>query len=271
MKQKRIRPVIRKLVIRKFDKQRRRIPELGERHMICDWVQPEDGPGPMVDETAYERLLTLLPDRVVTNLEKAKAAQDGRIPMLKAGLGYEECLSSIVVDGGTIASSSTEAYLTPPNLYPANYLQPGGTPGRTIVVRARGRHTTLTTAATLTFKFGGNSTSAATLPTTWAVSGAITMDTVVQTATMWRLDCSHVTRSVGSAGSVFAMGDVSSAAAALTIANQTASFMGSAGSATPAAVTVDQTVSQWAGLTAKWSLTTAYSITCHRYTLEALN
>jgi hypothetical protein len=257
-------------IIREWLERRKRVPELGERHTLCDWVQPEDGPGPWVDEQRFGELLTLLPDKVVTNLQKAKDAQIGRIPLLKAGLGYEECLSSIIVDGTQIASSSTEAFLTPANLLPANYLQPGGIPGRTLVIRARGRHTTLTTAATLTFKLGAALTNA--IPTTtWAVSGAITMDTTVQTATMWRVDCSAVVRSVGSAGTVFAMGDVTSAAAALTIANQQAGFMGSAGSATPSTAAVDMTVAQYLGFTGKWSLTTAYSIQCHRYTLEALN
>jgi hypothetical protein len=257
-------------IIREWLNRRARVPELGERHTVCDWARPEDGPGPWIDEAAYGRLLALLPDAVVTNLEKAKAAQDGRIPMLKAGLGYEECLTSIIVDGSTIASSSTEAFLVPANLVSANYLQPGGIPGRTLVIRARGRHTTLTTAATLTFKVGAALTNV--IPTTtWAVSGGITMDTTVQTATMWRVDCSAVVRSVGSAGTVFAMGDASSAAAALTIANQQAQFMGSAGSATPATATVDMTVPQYLGFTGKWSLATAYSITAHRYTLEALN
>jgi hypothetical protein len=78
-------------------------------------------------------------------------------------------------------------------------------------------------------------------------------------------------RSVGSAGTVFAMGDATAAAQALTIANQQAQYMGSAGSATPAAVTVDMTVPQFLALTAKWSLSTAYSITGHCYILEALN
>jgi hypothetical protein len=224
----------------------------------------------MIDMARYGQLLSLLPDRVVENLEKARLAQDGRIPMLKAGLGYEECLASTIVDGTAIASSSTEAFLVPAILLPANYLQPGGIPGRTIVIRARGRHTTLTTAATLTFKMGAALTNV--IPTTtWAVSGAITMDTVAQTATMWRVDCSAVVRSVGSAGTVFAMGDASTSAAALTIANQQASFLGSAGSATPSTATVDMTVPQFMGFTGKWSLSTAYSIQCHRFVLEALN
>lgn len=259
------------IAVREYRRRRNRIPELGEPHRLCEWDRPEDGPGPMIDMAKYGELLTLLPDRIVTNLEKARLAQDGRIPMLKAGLGYEECLGSIIVDGSALASSSTETILVPNFLLPANYLQPGGIPGRTLVMRARGRVTTLTTAATMIFTLGGSTTNT-TLPTTdWAASGAITQDTVVQTATMWRVDASIAVRSVGSSGTVFGMGDAQMATAALTIANQTASFMGSAGSATPSTAVVDMTVPEFLGFSGKWSLATAYSIQCHRFMLEALN
>lgn len=257
-------------VLREWQRRQARIPELGERHILRDWTLPEVGPGPMIDMARYGQVLEMLPDHIVQNLERSRLAQDGRIPMLKAGLGYEECLASTIVDGATIASSSTEAFLVPASMLPANYLQPGGLPGRTIVIRARGRHTTLTTAATLIFKMGAALTNV--IPTTtWCVSGAVVMDTTVQTATMWRVDASAVVRSVGSAGTVFAMGESASAAAAVTIASQTNAFMGSAGSATPSTATVDMTVNQFMSLTGKWSLSTAYSITCHRFVLEALN
>jgi hypothetical protein len=97
------------------------------------------------------------------------------------------------------------------------------------------------------------------------------MDTTIQTATMWFAEGSAIIRSVGSSGTVFAMGDTTTAAQALTIANQTASYMGSAGSATPAAVTVDTTSAQFVSLTGKWSLATAYSIQGHTFIVEALN
>jgi len=256
-------------IIREWLNRRNRIPELGERHIVCDWIRDTDT-DPWIDDARFSELLTLLPDKVVANLERARDARAGRIPMLKAGLGYEECLSSAIVDGSAIASSSTEAFLFPANLLPANYLQPGGLPGRTLVVRARGRVTTLTTAATMTFKFGTATTNA--IPTTtWAVSGGITQDTTVQTNTMWRVDVSATVRSVGSSGTVFSMGDATMSSSALTIAVQQANFMGSAGSATPAAVTVDLTIPEYLSLTGKWSVSTAYSIQGHRYTLEALN
>lgn len=257
--------------IRQKIKQENPIPPLGTRHTLCNWVMDDDSPSPMIEQVRYGQLLSVLPDKIVTNLEKARLARDGRIPMLKAGLGYEELLASVIVDGTAIASSSTEAFLFPALLIPANYLQPGGIPGRTLHWKARGRQSTLvTTAATMTFKVGAALTNV--IPTTtWAVSGAITSDAVAQTATMWYCEGMSVVRSVGSAGTVFAMGDATQSSQALTIANQQAQYMGSAGSATPATAAVDMTVPQYFGLTGKWSLATAYSITGHNYILEALN
>jgi hypothetical protein len=248
------------------------VPELGERHMLCDWFQ-DDG-APMIDMHRYGQLLSVLPDRIVENLEKARLARDGRLPMLKAGLGYEELLSSVIVDGTAIASSSTEAFLFPALLFPANYLQPGGIPGRTLHWKARGRVTSLTTTATMTFKYGASLTNV--IPTTtWAVSGAMPCDATAQTNTQWFCEGSVVVRSVGSAGTVFAQGDANfpplGVAGVVSPANAALAMMGSAGSATPSTATVDQTVAQFVGLTAKWSLTTAYSIQGHIYKVEALN
>lgn len=242
----------------------------GHRHVLASWFR-EDGDEPLIDMNRYAILLEHLPDKIVTNLENARLSRDGRMPMIKAGLGYEECLSSVIVDGAAIASSSTENILFPDLKMPSNYLQPMGLPGRTLHWKARGRQTTLTTAATLTFSVG-TGTTAVTIPTVrWATSGALTMDTTVQTATQWFCEGLAVCRSVGSAGTMFAQGDATSAAQALTLANQVAQYMGSAGSATPAAVTVDMTVDQYLAITAKWSLATAYSIQGHLYILEALN
>jgi len=262
---------MRRTLFRHWRKLRNHVPELGERHTLCNWVLDEDDPGPMVEMQRYSELLSLLPDKIVQNLERARMSRDGRVPMLKAGLGYEELLSSVIVDGTPVASSSTENILFPDLMIPANYMQPGGIPGRTLHWKARGRQTTLSTAATLTFSIGHGAT-AVTVPTVrWASSGALTMDGTAQTATQWFCEGKAVVRSVGSAGTVFCQGDVTCAAQALTIANQQAQYMGSAGSATPAAVTMDMTINEFLAFTAKWSLTTAYSITGHMYVLEALN
>jgi len=271
MKRKRIRPVLRKLVIREFEKQRHYVPELGEPHVLANWDQPDDGPGAMIDMAAYGRLLPLLPDHIAENLEKARLAQDGRIPMLKAGLGYVECLASVIVDGSAIASSSTKTLLVPAILLPANYLQPGGIPGRTMRVVFSGRVTTLTTAATLTIGVG-HATTNVVYSTAWAVSGAMVMDTTVQTNTQWRTEAGGVVRSVGSAGTVFWTGEASVAPhSAFSAANAALRYMGSAGSAAPSTAAVDMTIPNYFSAGATWSLTTAYSIQCHRFVLEALN
>ena len=261
----------RRTILKEWRKRRSRVPELGERHILSDWLQEEEAP--FVDMYRYGELLKVLPDHIVRNLERARLSRDGRLPMLKAGLGYEELLTSVIVDGTAIASSSTEAFLFPANLLPANYLQPGGIPGRTLRAQARGRGTTLTTSATMIFKFGAALTNV--IPTTtWAVSGAIIADAAAQTATQWEVEVGATVRSVGSAGTVFAQGDADTAWQRFTSAAATdkqLNFMGSAGAATPSTATVDMTVPQYVSLTGKWSLSTAYSITGHRYMLEALN
>jgi hypothetical protein len=261
---------VRRTVVRKWRELRSHIPELGEHHTLCNWVRNEDAVGPFIDMYRYGQLLELLPDRIVTNVEKARLARDGTIPMHKAGLGYEELLASIIVDGTAIASSSAEARLAPALMFPANYLQPGGIPGRTMRVQARGRATTLATAATMTVRHRIAATDIIT-GTVQAATGAVTADATGQTASQWEWNATMVVRSVGSAGTVFSQGRFEAAFAALTVAARTASFAGSAGALTPAAAVWDQTANQFFQFTGQWSLTTAYSIQTHMYLVEALN
>lgn len=243
--------------------------------ILCHWVREGDETSlesaPMVDVYRYNKLLELLPDHIVENLEKARLARDGLMPMLQAGGGnYEELLFPMIVDPGAVGTSAAEAKLLPTTKFGGNYLQPSGAPTRTIRLRSRGKHTTLTTAATLILR----NRIAATDVITGAIiaqSGAITMDATAQTNTMWRVDEEFTVRTVGTTGTVFGMGDVDSAAAALTIANQQAKFMGVAGSTAPATQTWDMLNDQFFQFTAQWSLATAYSIQAHEYLLESLN
>jgi len=254
------------------------VPPLGTREVLVNWISEDiDGESvgaPLIDMVAYGKMLRLLPDKVVENLEKARLERAGYGPMLKAGLGYEEVLAAAIVDGTAITSSSTEAFLFPALLFPTNYLQPGGIPGRVIRWRGRGRVSTIvTTQGTLTFKFGAALTNV--IPTTtWAVSGAITSDAVAVTNSQWKCEGDVTVRSVGSAGTVFCQGDVMTASgdtAAVSAAKAGNYFMGSAGAQTPATATVDMTQPQYVSLTGKWSLTTAYSIQGHIFVVEALN
>ncbi|MBA2641347.1 MAG: hypothetical protein H0U82_00285 [Actinobacteria bacterium] len=247
------------------------VPPLGTREILCNWVRDEDLAAPMIEMKRYAKLLTLLPDKVVENLERSRLAQDGRIPMLKAGLGYEELLSSVIVDGTAVGTSAAEAKLAPALLIPANYMQPGGIPGRHLRVTARGRGTTLTTAATMILRHRIAATDVIT-GTALCASGAMAADATAQTATQWQWDADMVVRSVGSAGTVFAQGKANLAwHVKNTGALEALAFAGSAGSATPAAVTWDMTAAQFFQFTGIWSLATAYSMQTHIYALEALN
>jgi hypothetical protein len=247
------------------------VPPLGERHTVCDWVRDDDVT-PWIDMKRYGELLQLLPDKVVTNIEKARLSRDGRYPILRAGLGYEELLASIIVDGTAIASSAAEARLAPALYIPPNYMQPGGIPGRSLAVRARGRGTTIvTTAATMTLRHRIAATDIIT-GTVIMATGAMAADAAVQTNTIWTWMGAIVVRSVGAAGTVFGMAEASLAWHFKdTAAKQALQYAGSAGSATPAAVTWDMTAGQYFQFTGQWSLATAYSIQCHQYMLEALN
>ena len=170
------------------------VPEIGQRETLVDWVMDNDGTPdskePFVDMVRYGKLLAALPDKIVTNLENARLSRDGRMPMIKAGLGYEELLSAIIVDGTAITSSASEARLAPALLIPANYMQPGGIPGRNITAKARGRGSTIvTTAGTMIIRHRIAATDIIT-GTVLCATGAMAADAVAQTATMWEWDAS---------------------------------------------------------------------------------
>jgi hypothetical protein len=259
---------------RRYERDCRRIPELGTRHTVANFLRTDNGPveEPFVEMIKYGRLVSLLPDRTVTRVERALRNGDPRREIIRAGLGYEELLAPIVVDGTAIASSSSEARLVPALMIPANYMQPGNAPGRTLRMTARGRGTTIvTTAGTMIIRVRIAATDIIT-GTTIMATGAMAADAAVQTATMWSFAGEITTRSVGSAGTVFGMGEASLAWHFKdTAAKQALQYAGSAGSATPAAVTWDMTVGQYLQFTGQWSLATAYSIQCHEYLVEALN
>lgn len=255
-----------------------RVPE--GRHMIANWFRehdqvpsgvPEEYPaGPFIEMQKYGKLLQVLPDHIVESLEKARLERAGVGPMLKAGLGFEELLSSIIVDGTAVGTSAAEARLSPALLIGRNYLAPGGIPGRTLQMQSRGRVTTLGTSATMIYRVRTAITDVITGTIVMQTSG-ITQDTVVQTNAMWEFNGLIVTRAVGAAGSVFAIGRAEMATQVLTVAGRAAGFAGSAGATAPAAATWDTTVDNYFQFTAQWSLATAYSIQAHQYILEALN
>lgn len=180
---------------------------------------------------------------------------------------WSETLAWATADGTAIANTTTETIIFPNITIPANYLQDG----RVLRLIAYGRHGT-TGTPTLTFRLRWGGVAG----TVIAASGAITCGSAV-TAAMWRVELLVQVRSNGSAGTVFAVGEAEVAEdAANTVGSATnataVGLMGSAGVATPAAVTVDLTADTALALTATWSAASASNtLTGHIYTVEALN
>ena len=180
---------------------------------------------------------------------------------------WNETLAWATADGTAIANTTTETIIFPNVTVPANYLQDG----RVLRLTAYGRHST-TATPTLTFAVRWGGVSGIVI----AQSGAITCGSAVSNA-MWKVEVLIQVRSNGSTGSVFAVGEVHVGEdAASTVGSATNAsamgLMGSAGVATPAAVTVDLTADTALALTADWSAANAANtLTGHVYVIEALN
>lgn len=180
---------------------------------------------------------------------------------------WSETLAWATADGTAVANTTTETIIFPNITIPSNFLSDG----RILRLKLYGRHST-TTSPTLTFavRWGGVS------GTVICQSGAITTGATV-TAAMWSMEVLIQVRSNGSSGTVFAVGEVVVGEdAASTVGSATNAsahgFMGSAGVATPAAVTVDLTADTALSVTADWSAASASNtLTGHVYALEALN
>lgn len=178
---------------------------------------------------------------------------------------WNETLAWATSDGAAISATTTETIIFPNVTIPANYLQDG----RVLRLTAYGRHTAASTP-TLTFRvrWGGIS------GTVLCASGAMVCGTV--TAGMWKVEVLIQVRSNGSSGSVFAVGnarlgeDATSTVGSATNAGAE-DLMGSAGVATPAAVTVDLTADAALALTAQFGTAGSNALTGHIYVIEALN
>lgn len=180
---------------------------------------------------------------------------------------WNETLAWATADGTAVANSTSETVIFPNVTVPANYLQDG----RILRITAYGRHST-TGTPTLTFRLRWGGVGGTVL----AASGAITAGSAV-TAAMWKVELIVQVRANGSSGSVYATGEVTVGEdAASTVGSATNApahdFMGSAGVATPAAVTVDLTADTALSLTAQWSAaSSSNTLTGHNYIIEALN
>lgn len=180
---------------------------------------------------------------------------------------FSELLSWVTADGTAIANTTTEAIIFPNITVDANFLADG----RVIRIKAYGRHST-TGTPTLVFalRWGGVG------GTVIAQSGALTLGSGITNAP-WEVELTLQVRSNGATGTVFVMGhaicwdDAVGSTGSATNAPGIAA-MGSAGAATPAAVTVDLTADTALSLTADWSAASASNtLTGHLYTVEALN
>jgi hypothetical protein len=182
---------------------------------------------------------------------------------------WQELYAAAVADGSAIANTTTETVIFPGIAIDANYFQDA----RAMRILAYGRHST-TATPTLTFRLRWAGVGG----TVMAASGAITCGSAV-TAAMWALELIVVTRANGSSGSLFTTGKVIVGEdAANTVGSATnasaVGLMGSAGVATPAAVTLDLTAAPSGGivLTAQWSAASASNtLTGHQLLVESLN
>lgn len=179
----------------------------------------------------------------------------------------EQINQAIVADGTAIANSTTETIIFPNITVPANYLSDG----RLLRLVVMGRHST-TGTPTLTFRvrLGGVS------GTVVVASGAMTCGSGV-TAAMFKVEVWIQVRTNGATGTVLGVGEaILGEDASSTVGSATNAaahdFMGSAGVATPAAVTVDLTADQALAVSAQWSAASASNtLTGHVYALQSLN
>lgn len=180
---------------------------------------------------------------------------------------WEELVGNRTADGTAVANTTTETILATDTTLDGNYFHPF----RLLKLTAFGRYST-TGTPTMTFRvrYGGVS------GTVLAASGGITTGSAVS-AGIWKVEVYIQCRSVGSSGTVMAIGQATMGDdAASTVGSATnthaSDFMGSAGVATPATATIDTTASNALSITGQWGTASASNtITCHLLALEALN
>lgn len=180
---------------------------------------------------------------------------------------WQETLAWATADGASVNTTTAETIVFPNITIPANYMQDG----RALRLNAYGRWgSTATPTQTWRIRWGGVA------GTILSQSGAITTGSGV-TAGQWSLSSILQTRSNGSSGTIFNQGEITlgedAAPAMGTVTNYNCgSFMGSAGVATPAAVTVDLTADTALSLTVQHSASSSSNLVIgHIYVIESLN
>lgn len=189
---------------------------------------------------------------------------------------WSETIVWATTSGTAVASTATETILVPNTTIPANYLQDG----RALRIRAWGQYgTTGTPSCVISLRWGG-------------VSGTILGKTGLNVLTSgvgggasmtanWSFESIIQTRSNGSSGTVWTMGDVTWYTSTLTTAGTVTQYgmpvalisgtTGAPGTAA-AASTVDLTADTALSFTALWSASSASnSIKCDVFSIESLN
>jgi len=172
---------------------------------------------------------------------------------------WNETLAWATADGTAVANTTTETVIFPNVTIPANFMQDG----RVLRLIAFGKlSTTGTPTITFAIRWGG------VVGTLLATSEAITNGSGVANVN-WQVDALIQTRSNGSSGSLFVMGEAKVHTSATA---HVSNVFGVSGYDAPAAVTVDLTADTALSLTADWSAASASNtLTGHMYVLEALN
>lgn len=187
---------------------------------------------------------------------------------------WNETLGWMTSTATPVANTTTETVLVPNTTIPANFLQDG----RAVRIRAFGSYgTTSTPTLIFSLRWGGVAgtviAKSFTVTTTSGVGGGASM------TAMWALNAIIQTRSNGSAGTLFTMGEAtlytSTAPTAGTVTNYgllVPIVSGSTGGTTPVAVTCDLSADTALSLTATWgTANSANSIQATSFTLEAMN
>lgn len=184
---------------------------------------------------------------------------------------WSELIAWATADGTAVANTTTETIIFPDVTIPGNYMADG----RVLRLTASGRWSNVVTAVpTLTFalRWGGVG------GTLLATSPAIVTPAAATTNAVWRLVMEIQTRTNGSSGSLFVIGQVvmfeDAAATFGTVGNYgVVQPMCSGGAATPAAVgSLNLTADTALSLTADWSAANAANtMQGHNYFLESLN
>lgn len=225
--------------------------------------------GRPLEESEFDRIYRErgLPAHIRKSLERA-AEVAGPFEPRASRQGWEELLFAPTVDGPTLTAAA-EAAMVPDYTMPGYYM----TVGKAFKYTLWGRlSSAITTPGTFTFRLRWGGLAGVVL----AASPAFAPDPTAAAANVaFFVQYYVICRSDGATGTFFAMGqwsgsDFDDASAATIVGNLNSLTFGSAGSATPAAVTVDTTIAKAVSATYQPSVATA-SMTTHMAFLESLN